>query len=111
MLVERADWMVSSRERLLLRGCCHIVVIWSIPTILVGVSEVSVSGKEVSGMRVASSLGWPVVFFFFLFGSGGTRSVMMQSCHVPPSYISARIGLVDRVLGVRVISRSPNPLS
>ena len=36
---------------------------------------------------------------------------MMQSCHVPPSYISAMTGWVDRVTGVRVASRSPNPLS
>ena len=81
------------------------------------VSEVSVSGEEVSGMRVAWSLGWPMLlvfvlaFFFLLFGTGGTRPVITQSCHVPPSYISARTGWVDRVVGVRVTSRSPNPLS
>lgn len=81
------------------------------------VSEVSVSGEQVSGMRVASSLGWPmllfvlVLFFFFLFGTVGTRPVMTQSCHAPPSYISARTGWVERVAGVRVTSRSPNPLS
>ena len=37
--------------------------------------------------------------------------MMMQSCHVPPSYISARTGWVERVVGVRVTSRSPNPFS
>ena len=37
--------------------------------------------------------------------------MMMQSCHVPPSYISARTGWVERLVGVKVTRRSPNPLS
>ena len=36
---------------------------------------------------------------------------MTQSCHVPPSYISARTGWVERLVGVKVTRRSPNPLS